>query len=194
VPQVVRADFVNKARVPRCLSDRPHDPDEVEVDVALAQRVRRSARAWAVVVSIWLVASRSRAGARVPGGASSTRARILSWTGAAVTQKTGTSMRNTSTRGTPCGACDCGCFPRQPSRGAPCPSPRRRLTECSDVKPVDLETVRLFLHVLAATIWVGGQITLAALVPALRSVGAEVPKVRPTRSTAWPGPPSLSWS
>ena len=36
---------------------------------------------------------------------------------------------------------------------------------------VDLETVRLFLHVLAATVWVGGQITLAALVPALRGVG-----------------------
>jgi putative copper export protein len=30
------------------------------------------------------------------------------------------------------------------------------------------DTVRLSLHVLAATIWVGGQITLAALVPVLR--------------------------
>ena len=29
--------------------------------------------------------------------------------------------------------------------------------------PVDLETVRLFLHVLGATIWVGGQLVLAAL-------------------------------
>lgn len=62
------------------------------------------------------------------------------------------------------------------------------LTACSDVKPVDLETVRLFLHVLAATIWVGGQITLAALVPALRSVGAEVPKVAANafNRVAWP--------
>ena len=42
--------------------------------------------------------------------------------------------------------------------------------------PVDLETLRLFLHVLAATVWVGGQITLAALVPALRAAGTEVPK------------------
>ncbi|ROO88353.1 hypothetical protein EDD29_6019 [Actinocorallia herbida] len=33
---------------------------------------------------------------------------------------------------------------------------------------VTLADIRLFLHVLAATIWVGGQITLAALVPLLR--------------------------
>lgn len=41
--------------------------------------------------------------------------------------------------------------------------------------PVSDETVRLFLHVLAATVWVGGQITLGALVPVLRRAGAEVP-------------------
>src|SRR4051812_28698823 len=29
------------------------------------------------------------------------------------------------------------------------------------VLPVDAHTVRLFLHVLAATVWVGGQLTLA---------------------------------
>jgi putative copper export protein len=34
------------------------------------------------------------------------------------------------------------------------------------------DTVRLFLHVLAATVWVGGQITLVALVPVLRRLGA----------------------
>jgi uncharacterized membrane protein len=28
---------------------------------------------------------------------------------------------------------------------------------------VNWDTIRLFLHVLAATVWVGGQITLAAL-------------------------------
>lgn len=43
--------------------------------------------------------------------------------------------------------------------------------------PVDLESVRLFLHVLAATIWVGGQITLGALVPVLRRAGADVPRM-----------------
>jgi putative copper export protein len=53
---------------------------------------------------------------------------------------------------------------------------------------VDLETVRLFLHVLAATVWVGGQITLAALVPALRGAGGEAPKAaaRAFNRIAWP--------
>ena len=40
--------------------------------------------------------------------------------------------------------------------------------------PVSWDTVRLFLHVLAATIWVGGQLVLAALVPALRRFGTDV--------------------
>ena len=54
--------------------------------------------------------------------------------------------------------------------------------------PVDLETLRLFLHVLAATVWVGGQIVLAALVPALRAAGADVPRAaaRAFSSIAWP--------
>ncbi len=54
--------------------------------------------------------------------------------------------------------------------------------------PVDLETLRLFLHVLAACVWVGGQIVLAALVPALRATGAEVPKAaaRAFNNIAWP--------
>lgn len=34
--------------------------------------------------------------------------------------------------------------------------------------PAGWDTVRMFVHVLAATVWVGGQLTLAALVPALR--------------------------
>jgi putative copper export protein len=56
------------------------------------------------------------------------------------------------------------------------------------VNDVDLETIRLFLHVLAATIWVGGQITLAALVPALRGAGADVPKAAANafNKVAWP--------
>jgi putative copper export protein len=54
--------------------------------------------------------------------------------------------------------------------------------------PVNWDTVRLFLHVLAATIWVGGQITLAALVPALRRFGAEIPRAAARRfnQVAWP--------
>jgi putative copper export protein len=53
---------------------------------------------------------------------------------------------------------------------------------------VSWDTVRLFLHVLAATIWVGGQLTLAALVPVLRRLGAEVPRAaaRAFNLVAWP--------
>jgi len=42
------------------------------------------------------------------------------------------------------------------------------------VLPVSWDTIRLFLHVLAATVWVGGQLVLAALVPALRRFGTDV--------------------
>ena len=42
--------------------------------------------------------------------------------------------------------------------------------------PVTADGIRLFLHVLAATVWVGGQITVAALLPVLRSAGADVPR------------------
>ena len=39
--------------------------------------------------------------------------------------------------------------------------------------PVSWDTIRLFLHVLAAAIWVGGQLILAALVPVLRRFGTD---------------------
>lgn len=53
---------------------------------------------------------------------------------------------------------------------------------------VSWDTVRLFLHVLAATIWVGGQLTLAALVPVLRRMGANVTAgaARRFNQVAWP--------
>ena len=54
--------------------------------------------------------------------------------------------------------------------------------------PVHVETIRLFLHVLAATVWVGGQLTLAGLVPGLRQVAADAPKAAARRFNliAWP--------
>jgi putative copper export protein len=39
-----------------------------------------------------------------------------------------------------------------------------------------IDGVRLSLHVLAATIWVGGQFTLAGLVPTVKQFGADAPK------------------
>ncbi len=53
---------------------------------------------------------------------------------------------------------------------------------------VSWDTIRLFLHVLAATIWVGGQITLAALVPVLGRLGTEIPRAAARRfnQVAWP--------
>ncbi|HEU5419350.1 MAG TPA: hypothetical protein VFV41_16795 [Streptosporangiaceae bacterium] len=53
---------------------------------------------------------------------------------------------------------------------------------------VSWDTIRLFLHVLAATVWVGGQLTLAALVPALRRLGAQIPRAAASRfnQVAWP--------
>jgi putative copper export protein len=51
-----------------------------------------------------------------------------------------------------------------------------------------VESIRLWLHVLGATVWVGGQLTLAALIPVLRSVGPDVPKraARGFTRVAWP--------
>ena len=53
---------------------------------------------------------------------------------------------------------------------------------------VSWDTVRIFLHVIAATVWVGGQLTLAALVPTLRALGRDAPKLAARRfnQVAWP--------
>jgi putative copper export protein len=55
------------------------------------------------------------------------------------------------------------------------------------VLPVTWDTVRVFLHVLAATIWVGGQFTLAAVVPVLRGVAPDAtrPVARRFNTVAW---------
>lgn len=54
--------------------------------------------------------------------------------------------------------------------------------------PVTIDTVRLSLHVLAATVWVGGQLTLAGLVPGLRALGDDAPRLVARRFAriAWP--------
>ena len=53
---------------------------------------------------------------------------------------------------------------------------------------VSWSTVRVFLHVAAATVWVGGQLTLAGLVPGLRALGADAPRTvaRRFNRIAWP--------
>ncbi len=54
--------------------------------------------------------------------------------------------------------------------------------------PISLDTIRLFAHVLAASVWVGGQLTLAGLVPGLRQISPEAPRVVARRFSriAWP--------
>ena len=54
--------------------------------------------------------------------------------------------------------------------------------------PVHVQTIRLFLHVVAATVWVGGQLTLAGLVPGLRALSPEAPRTvaRRFNRIAWP--------
>lgn len=53
---------------------------------------------------------------------------------------------------------------------------------------IDLDVVRLTVHVLAATIWVGGQIVLAALTGPLRRAApaAIAPAARTFAWVAWP--------
>jgi putative copper export protein len=54
--------------------------------------------------------------------------------------------------------------------------------------PITAATVRLFLHIIAATVWVGGQLTLAGLVPVLRGIDPGAPKAvaRQFNRIAWP--------
>lgn len=51
-----------------------------------------------------------------------------------------------------------------------------------------LDSIRLFLHILAASVWVGGQIVLGGLVPKLRQAAPESLKVAANAfaGVAWP--------
>jgi putative copper export protein len=54
--------------------------------------------------------------------------------------------------------------------------------------PPSLSTVRLFLHVMAASVWVGGQFALAGIVPTLRRAAPESTKAvaNAFSRVAWP--------
>jgi putative copper export protein len=55
------------------------------------------------------------------------------------------------------------------------------------MRTIGWDTIRVTLHVLAATIWVGGQVTLAVLVPVLRkeAPAATGPAARRFAVVAW---------
>jgi putative copper export protein len=53
---------------------------------------------------------------------------------------------------------------------------------------VDGDTLRLFLHLTAAAVWVGGQFTLAGLLGTVRELGEDAPQrvARAFARMAWP--------
>ncbi len=70
--------------------------------------------------------------------------------------------------------------PRTPSQ---CVRPR-----LGEMLAPSLDSVRIFLHILAAGIWVGGQIVLAGVVPGLRKIGPEATQAaaKGFARVAWP--------
>ncbi len=50
------------------------------------------------------------------------------------------------------------------------------------------DDIRIFLHLLGACVWIGGQLVLAALVPVLRDIGDDAPRRAANRFglVAWP--------
>ena len=63
------------------------------------------------------------------------------------------------------------------------------LTALSQPQLADsLTIIRLTLHVLAATIWVGGQFTVLGLLPTLRKLGSDAPRqaARAFGRLSWP--------
>ena len=55
------------------------------------------------------------------------------------------------------------------------------------MKNLGLSEIRLFLHLLGVAGWVGGQLTMAALVPVLRKLGPDAPRLAAKRfgPVAW---------
>ncbi len=51
-----------------------------------------------------------------------------------------------------------------------------------------LDTIRIFLHILAASVWVGGQVVVAGIVPDARQVGSEATRAvaNGLARVAWP--------
>ena len=61
------------------------------------------------------------------------------------------------------------------------------MTHTAELAPF-IDSIRLTLHVLGATIWVGGQLVFAALVPVLKAKDADLPKMvaKQFNKVAWP--------
>lgn len=53
---------------------------------------------------------------------------------------------------------------------------------------IDTDTIRVFFHLLGVAVWVGGQIVVGFLIPALRKIGVDAPQRVAQRfnTIAWP--------
>ena len=53
---------------------------------------------------------------------------------------------------------------------------------------ISLTTFRMFVHILAATVWVGGQLVMMGLVPVARTLGPDAPRQLAKRfgMVSWP--------
>lgn len=53
---------------------------------------------------------------------------------------------------------------------------------------VDVDSIRIFLHLLGVAGWIGGQMLMVGLLPLLRSLGPDVPSLAAARfaRVAWP--------
>ena len=62
------------------------------------------------------------------------------------------------------------------------------LADAGPTLAAGVDGFRLILHVLAATVWVGGQFTVAGLLPTIRTLGPDAPKAvaRALARLLWP--------